>query len=55
MRAFHEASRGTYGSPRIHADLHADDFKVGRKKGAFKVVVRGEFVNRKGAVKQRVK
>jgi len=34
VRAFHEASRGTYGSPRIHADLTADDFKVGRKKVA---------------------
>jgi transposase InsO family protein len=34
VRAFHEASRGTYGSPRILKDLQEDGEKVSRKRVA---------------------
>ena len=34
IRHFHEASRGTYGSPRIHVDLAEDGQRVGRKRVA---------------------
>ncbi len=32
VRAAHEASRKTYGSPRIHAELVANEVQVGRKR-----------------------
>src|SRR3974390_261546 len=32
IRAAHEASRGTYGAPRIHVDLPAKGIRVGRKR-----------------------
>ncbi len=32
VRAAHQASRGTYGSPRVHAELHENGFQVGRKR-----------------------
>ena len=32
IRAAHEASRGTYGAPRIHAELAAKGLRVGRKR-----------------------
>jgi putative transposase len=34
MRAIHEHSRGTYGVPRIHAELTAAGIQVGRKRVA---------------------
>lgn len=32
IRASHEASRGTYGSPRVHRDLRRQGVRVGRKR-----------------------
>ena len=32
IRASHEASRGTYGSPRLHRDLQAQGHRVSRKR-----------------------
>ena len=34
IAAIHEASRGTYGMPRIHAELVEDGEHVGRKRVA---------------------
>jgi len=34
IRACHQASRGRYGSPRIHQDLQAHGFQVGRHRVA---------------------
>lgn len=34
IKAIHEFSRGTYGSPRIHAELAAGRYHVGRKRVA---------------------
>ncbi len=34
IRGFHQASRGTYGTPRIHRDLRAAGVRVGRKRVA---------------------
>jgi putative transposase len=34
IRTAHEASRGTYGVPRIHAELRADGVAIGRKRVA---------------------
>ena len=34
IRAAHEASRGTYGAPRIHAELAAKGTRIGRKRVA---------------------
>ena len=34
IRAIHEKSRGTYGVPRIHAELRADGVRVARKRVA---------------------
>src|SRR4030067_3517154 len=32
IRAIHEKSRGTYGMPRVHAELKAEGTHVGRKR-----------------------
>ena len=34
IRAIHDRSRGTYGMPRVHAELMADGLHVGRKRVA---------------------
>ena len=34
IRTVHAGSRGTYGAPRIHAELKAEGVTVGRKRGA---------------------
>jgi len=34
IKAIHERSRGTYGAPRIHAELRAEGTRVGRKRVA---------------------
>ena len=34
IRAAHEASRGTYGAPRVHVELAAQGIRVGRKRVA---------------------
>jgi putative transposase len=34
IREIHEYSRGTYGAPRIHAELAAEQIRVGRKRVA---------------------
>ena len=34
VRAIHKASRGTYGVPRVHAELHRRDCRVSRKRVA---------------------
>jgi putative transposase len=34
IRTIHAGSRGTYGAPRIHAELKADGLPIGRKRVA---------------------
>jgi len=34
IRTIHAASRGTYGAPRIHAELKAEDVAIGKKRVA---------------------
>jgi putative transposase len=34
IRVAHAASRGTYGAPRVHAELAAKDIRIGRKRVA---------------------
>src|SRR4029434_10135711 len=32
LRTIHAVSRGTYGAPRVHAELHAEGRAVGKKR-----------------------
>ncbi len=32
IRGIHSASRGTYGSPRVHRQLRRNDVRTGRKR-----------------------
>ncbi len=49
IRGFHAASRGTYGAPRIHADLIDAGVRVGRKRVARLMSEHGlEGVHRRG-------
>lgn len=49
IRTFHKASRRTYGTPRIHADLVDADVRVGRKRVARLMAREGlEGVHRRG-------
>jgi HTH-like domain len=41
ISAAHEASRGTYGAPRIHVDLAAKGIRVGRKRVTWLVSAAG--------------
>jgi putative transposase len=34
IRAFHARSKGTYGAPRIHRDLHDEGIRIGKKRVA---------------------
>jgi transposase InsO family protein len=43
IKSLHKASRGTYGSPRIHADLVATGHNAGRKRVA-KLMARNGIV-----------
>ncbi len=40
LRRVHQMSRGTYGAPRIHAELGADGLRHGRKRIARLIVMR---------------
>lgn len=51
IRDSHQRSRNTYGSPRIHADLQAMGFKVGRKRVARLMRMRGIRARQKGRYK----
>src|SRR6185312_9459405 len=41
IHAIHEQSRGTYGVPRVHAVLAADELRAGRKRVARLMKVSG--------------
>src|ERR1700688_5306861 len=43
IRAAHAASRGTYGAPRVHAELAAQGIRVGRKRVARLMEVAGIY------------
>jgi len=46
IRAIHERSRKTYGSPRVHAELKAQGFRVGRNRIARQMHEMGIFGRR---------
>ena len=43
IRAVHSASKGTYGAPRVHAELAAQGLHVGRKRVA-RLMVRASLM-----------
>ncbi len=45
IRAVHAASKGTYGAPRVHAELAAQGLHVGRKRVA-RLMVRASLMGR---------
>jgi putative transposase len=45
IRAVHTASKGTYGAPRVHAELAAQGAHVGRKRVA-RLMVKAGFMGR---------
>ena len=56
IRAIHSLSRGTYGAPRIHAELTAQDERVGRKRVARLMRQAGlEGVSRRARAKTTVR
>ena len=56
IQALHTQSRGTYGVPRIHADLYDEDIRVGRKRIARLMRKRGlQGVTRRKWVKTTVR
>ena len=48
MRAIHQRSHATYGTPRVHAELRAEGIKVGRKRVA-RLLKKGRFGRRQPA------
>ena len=46
IRSAHAASKGTYGAPRVHAELASAGIRVGRKRIAR--LMRGEMPSRMG-------
>lgn len=56
IRAIHTRSRGTYGAPRIHAELAAMGFHVGKKRVARLMKLEGlEGVSRRRRTKTTVR
>jgi len=56
IRAAHAASYGTYGAPRIHAELRANGLRVGRKRVARLMAVAGVVgVSRRRLVRTTVR
>ncbi len=47
IRAAHKASRGRYGSPRVHRDLRAQDRRISRKRVARLMKLDGLIVRRR--------
>ncbi len=56
IEAIHAASRGTYGAPRIHAELAAEGIRVGRKRVARLMRERGlQGVSRRKGCKTTIR
>ena len=52
IRTIHAGSRGTYGAPRVHAELKADGLSVGRKEADCSVDAGGRDCRRQPAQKR---